>query len=262
MKRDLLTTGEAAKLCGVTYDAVLKWIKKGKLRASRTTGGHFRVARQSLEALGQGDERFPNRPAGPATPRSVSPSRRCWEYYGHDAELREACQKCVVYRARIEKCYEVADLGETIGHSRKFCQATCGECSFFRACKGLASAVLVVSDDEAMIDALTAEADPQNVVLRFARCGYESSSLVETFRPSIVIMDSNLPEVREGRLVDSIANDPRLPGLKVVVALRQGHEMPSSRGEAVIPAPLSIEKIDQLVRMLEPPACAMGNVVS
>ncbi len=42
-KSNLLTTGQAAKLCEVTPDTVLKWIRKGRLRGGRTAGGHFRI---------------------------------------------------------------------------------------------------------------------------------------------------------------------------------------------------------------------------
>ena len=48
-KAGLLTTGQAAKLCAVTPDTVLKWIKKGRLEATRTAGGHYRVALPDLE---------------------------------------------------------------------------------------------------------------------------------------------------------------------------------------------------------------------
>jgi len=43
MNREPLTTGEIAQYCHVTYRAVLKWIKEGKLKAYRTPGKHSRV---------------------------------------------------------------------------------------------------------------------------------------------------------------------------------------------------------------------------
>jgi len=39
----LLTTGEVARYCDVSTNAVKKWIRNGRLRAFRTPGGHFRV---------------------------------------------------------------------------------------------------------------------------------------------------------------------------------------------------------------------------
>jgi len=43
MKNRVLTTGQVAKYCQVTYRAVLKWIAEGKLKAYRTPGQHSRV---------------------------------------------------------------------------------------------------------------------------------------------------------------------------------------------------------------------------
>ena len=39
----MITTGEAADMCCVTPDAVLKWIKGGKIPGVRTAGGHYRI---------------------------------------------------------------------------------------------------------------------------------------------------------------------------------------------------------------------------
>jgi two-component system response regulator VicR len=40
-----LTTGAAARYCGVRYVTVLRWIQKGYLPAFRLPSGHYRVAR-------------------------------------------------------------------------------------------------------------------------------------------------------------------------------------------------------------------------
>jgi excisionase family DNA binding protein len=47
--REFITTGQAASLCSVTPDTVLKWIKAGKIPASRTPGGHYRISRSDVE---------------------------------------------------------------------------------------------------------------------------------------------------------------------------------------------------------------------
>lgn len=43
-EKRFFTTGEIAAQCDVSVGAVKKWIRKGKLDATRTPGGHFRVA--------------------------------------------------------------------------------------------------------------------------------------------------------------------------------------------------------------------------
>ncbi len=78
-RQDWLTTGQAARFCSVKPDTILKWIKRGRLRAERTAGGHYRIQRQELEPLIL-------RPRATADPRTnpVFPGNplRCWEYLG------------------------------------------------------------------------------------------------------------------------------------------------------------------------------------
>ncbi len=42
------TTGQIAKHCHVTPETVANWIKKGRLKAGTTPGGHYRVYREEL----------------------------------------------------------------------------------------------------------------------------------------------------------------------------------------------------------------------
>lgn len=56
-----LTTGEVAKACGVSLTAVHKWIASGKLTATRTPGGHRRIALAEFQRF-QHLYRFPPTP--------------------------------------------------------------------------------------------------------------------------------------------------------------------------------------------------------
>jgi DNA-binding NtrC family response regulator len=130
-----------------------------------------------------------------------------------------------VYQARAENCYKLAELGEESGHGRRFCgEDDCQDCSFYRAGHGLATTVLVITRDDALTHRLTKQIDDTRVALRFARSGYESSSIVSACRPAVVVMDSDLPDVLEGGLPESMLRDDRIPGAKVVVACRGGDE--------------------------------------
>jgi excisionase family DNA binding protein len=256
MDSDLISTGEAARLCGVTPDAVLKWVKKGKIPAMRTKGGHFRIAKRALQTLGY-CKAGGGAHAGVAVPLPPgSAAEHCWDYFRRDANMPAACKDCIVHRARIERCYEVAELGETIGHNLQFCQADCQSCSYYRARKGLPAAVLVVTNDDALTRALKAGADPARVTLAFARGGYETSMLVESFRPSALVLDSALPEVHEGRLAAAIGQDPRLRGTKLIIALHRGERMAVGQGASVMTAPFTIAKIERLLQPCQTPADA------
>src|SRR5436305_1912865 len=51
MPETLLSTGAAAELLGVDRSTVRHWIHDGKLPASETVGGQYRIARADIEAL-------------------------------------------------------------------------------------------------------------------------------------------------------------------------------------------------------------------
>ncbi len=256
MDSDLLTTGEVAKLCGVTPDAVLKWIKKGDLPATRTPGGHYRVARSTCTTLGLGSPSSADTGVGEhhdpgrARPDEPGVGPRCWEYFGHDGRPRQTCLNCVVYQARAEHCYKLATLGEESGHGRRFCgEDDCQDCSFYRAGHGLATTVLVITRDDALTHRLTKQVDDTKVALRFARSGYESSSIVGACRPAVVVMDSDLPDVLDGGLPESMLRDDRIPGAKVVVACRGGDEVAVRElAMPTIEAPFDGRQLEELTK--------------
>ncbi len=45
---DYLTTGEAARICGVRVNTIKHWIHKGSIEAVLTPGGHWRIPRQAF----------------------------------------------------------------------------------------------------------------------------------------------------------------------------------------------------------------------
>ena len=244
----LLSTGEVARLCGVTPDAVLKWIKRGKLPASRTPGGHYRVSREACVALGLCDSNGDDPVGATAEGHGNRAQQRCWEYFGQPGAPPESCLNCLVYQARAQYCYRLAELGKEAGHRHDFCKTDCMDCPFYRACHGMATAVLVITRDEALTRRLEKDCDASKVALRFARSGYASATLIGTFRPALVVLDSDLPEVKDGRLLESIRGDNRIPGVKVFVAQREKDE--EAVGKLAVPsltAPFTSEQIERLV---------------
>ena len=84
-----LTTGQAAKLCSVTPDTILKWIKKGRLSAMRTAGGHYRIDRRALESLVVSQPM--TAPTSPLCPDVNRSELRCWERLSDRGEIRDNC---------------------------------------------------------------------------------------------------------------------------------------------------------------------------
>lgn len=48
---DLLKPIDAARLAGVSYPTLKQWIYKGTIRATKTAGGHHRIARSEIERV-------------------------------------------------------------------------------------------------------------------------------------------------------------------------------------------------------------------
>ena len=88
---DWVTTGEAAVLCGVTPDTILKWIKKGKLPVTRTAGGHHRIGRSALRPYLAIIERAETGTRGNHNPIV------CWQFHAKKNGIRSKCRKCPVY---------------------------------------------------------------------------------------------------------------------------------------------------------------------
>jgi excisionase family DNA binding protein len=228
---DLLTTGQAARLCAVTPDTVLKWIKKGKLAASRTAGGHYRVALPDLHPflaefgqkgtdIVQSGRSFHPSSAEVGT-RESEEEVPCWEFLAEDGETRESCRHCVVYRVKATRCFLMAGLETDVGHSKEFCEGSCEDCAYYKRIQGGSAPVLFVTADqelESQIDYF----EKDSVILRFARNGYEASALIQDFRPEILIIDmEGIPGLGLD-LLDSIAADPRLPHVRVILVTPPG----------------------------------------
>jgi excisionase family DNA binding protein len=211
----VLTTGQAAKLCEVTPDTILKWIRRGRLRGSRTAGGHYRINREDLE---------PHIPPGRLeTPVSEMPGcfpnkLRCWEYLSNKGVVRDSCKSCVVYRVGAARCFLMAGLEPDIGHAKRFCQSSCEDCVYYRRMTGLATNILVITSDEAAISRLAEEAN-ESIAMRFARTAYDASAIIHDFRPAFAVVDEELLEGAGSGLLDSLAGDRRVPGLRVILAV-------------------------------------------
>jgi molybdopterin-binding protein len=48
---DLLKPIDAARLAGVSYPTLKQWIYSGKIRSTKTAGGHHRIARSEVERI-------------------------------------------------------------------------------------------------------------------------------------------------------------------------------------------------------------------
>lgn len=204
-----LTTGEAARLCAVERDTVLKWIKRGRLPASRTPGGHHRIARQDLQRL----LRLP-RPSSVA--RSRMASLRCWEYLTAGGRIRDECRKCLAFEVGAVRCFRLRQWKQDAGF---FCcgPRQCEDCPYYRRVAGLRARVLVITEDGAFRRAL--EPGDASVEMKFAGGSYEASRLVVELWPALVVVDEEVDRREGARLLESLLSDRAIAGSRILYAV-------------------------------------------
>jgi len=245
MPGSLMSSGRAAQLCSVKPDTMLKWIKKGRLPAIRTAGGHYRVDERDLAPFMPKTDTTDTEHAALAACPPGSPAAhplRCWEYMGEN--LRSECRNCVAYKIHATWCFELTRLVHGAGHAKKFCTGACQECPYYRRVHAHPTNVLIVTRDEALIQAVAKHASGC-LACRFARNGYDASAIISVFRPALVIVGERTATGEAG-LVTALANDPRAPGVRVLVGLRNKHTMllpPNSAIAGTIDIPFTCDQI-------------------
>jgi len=214
-ERQWLTTGEAAKLCAVERDTVLKWIKRGQMQAARTAGGHYRIDWQSLQ------EFLPENRSGirSSSPGDVPLRRplRCWEYFAAREKLRDECEGCEAFKVGASRCFRLRNIAANCGKS--FCTGpeSCEDCSYYRRVMDLPARTLVISTEPGLRRRLTREAGGR-LELLVVRNGYEASAVLSGFQPGYIIVDTETQDGPASALVENLARDNRLHGPRVILA--------------------------------------------
>ncbi|TET37591.1 MAG: helix-turn-helix domain-containing protein [Planctomycetota bacterium] len=212
----ILTTGQVAKLCSVSPDTVLKWIKSGKIDATRTVGGHYRVQRDAIARLVCTQEEL-------IAQVSSSQKRRrrfhfCWEYFAGQGEMDKNCLKCVVYRTKSIHCWEISDLSSKHGFAGIYCKSSCEDCPYRKNQISRPFNIIIVTDNRRLKSTLSDQGEDSGFIAHFASCEYECSSLVDKFRPDYVVLDDSCFE-KDGfeELCNHILKDPRIPHAKIIL---------------------------------------------
>jgi len=222
-----LTTGQAASICSVTPDTVLKWIRSGQMPARRTPGGHHRIDRKDLDTFLAPSEPQPVK-ADPApicfaeqaaleAPASEPNRRYCWEYNGKGG-VREECLACAVYLMRAHRCYEVAKLAPDAVHSRIYCEGSCEACDYFQEVHAQRTNVLVITKDPVLTQKLRTDAGSGDFNLEITDCEYNCSAVVNDFKPDFAIVDCLLGRDVSRDISNHLMQDPRIPYVRVVLA--------------------------------------------
>lgn len=246
-RQEFVSTGQAAEICSVTPDTVLKWIKAGKIPASRTAGGHFRIPRETLTSIIDTGKISPGQELSPRT------FHFCWEYYEKNGDSCEQCRDCIVYRSRAKRCYEIGKIPTDTGHAHVFCQRTCDDCEYYRVVRGQRLNLLVITDQSELSQNLESQAGKTEFNLRLVDNEYQCSMVIESFRPDYVVIDNSLGKTRCRGFVKYLTEDPRVPYVKIILAGKIA-DMPSECNKmifAVINKPFSIEELESLMNLAQ-----------
>jgi len=242
-QNSLLSTGKASKLLSVTPDTILKWIKQEKLPAVRTAGGHYRVSREAVEAILHNPAEKP--------PHHLSlPSdnlRYCWEFFAENGKVRTGCQNCLVFRAHALKCFEMNHLPKGMGYNGGLCATSCESCAYYFYHQGRPFKILVVTDNPACRDNLTREEGSQKIQFQFVSCEYESSMVIDRFRPDFVVVDCTMQESKCQEICHHVADDPRIPEATLILATPPRRNPLTIPGAIRVRNPISLRELENHV---------------
>ena len=115
-----ISVNQAAKLCNVTRFTIRNWADQKKIQVSRTAGGHRRVLKSDLlrmiEESGLGNYAA-----------ETAPSLHCWEYARLKRSKGHDCEKCLVYKNKLNKCFLAV---HRFGGDGKHCSGDCATCPY------------------------------------------------------------------------------------------------------------------------------------
>jgi DNA-binding NtrC family response regulator len=146
----------------------------------------------------------------------------------------------------------MAGLGPEIGHARRFCQSSCGDCVYYRRVTGRTTGVLVITSDKGVTECL-AQDESEGIAVQFARNAYDASAVIQDFRPAFAVVDEAILATGQGDLLEWLAGDPRVPGLKVVLAVSPGRAGRSrNKGKhnlvvSVVEKPFTLRQITSVI---------------
>lgn len=226
----LLTTGQAARFLSVKPDTVLKWIRAGKLPAARTAGGHNRIAAADIERM-------------LAPGQAGRPPLYCWEFFHAGEKPLPRCLTCPAYRFRASRCFEVRRSGLAMPDDFDGCPPSCESCAFFAVASPQRRRLLLVTADpgfRAQVERLAQAA----FEMRCAGSPYEAASMIEDFRPAVVLVDTaGLPRSVWKPLLRELLRDPRLSAARVALLAKEPG-LPAPAAE-VLPRRLTLRQLNR-----------------
>ena len=121
-----ISTSEFAKVCNVTRFTILNWVKKRKIRAVRTQGGHQRIPMAEVVSYLESLPIFAEHPL--AKKNASGRVDYCWEH-ALAKKKAEKCSECIMYGSQTHHCALIAT---QLGKDRIQCEGNCQTCDYWR----------------------------------------------------------------------------------------------------------------------------------
>jgi CheY-like chemotaxis protein len=112
---------------------------------------------------------------------------------------------------------------------------------------GASGFVLIVNDDPALLDATSFVLENEGMAVETARNGEDALTLLGTGRrPALVLLDLVMPVMNGWEFLATVASDPRLEGIPVVVLTAAEHaEVPGA--VEVLSEPMDLQELLRIV---------------
>ncbi len=112
---------------------------------------------------------------------------------------------------------------------------------------GASSFVLIVNDNADLLDATSFVLENEGMAVETARNGEEALALIGTGRrPALVLLDLVMPVMNGWEFLATVANDPRLKGIPIVVLTAAEHvEVPGAL--EVLTEPMDLKELIRIV---------------
>jgi excisionase family DNA binding protein len=211
-KKEYLTTSQVAGLLSVSPDTVLKWVKAGKIKSYRTLGGHFRIPLEALD--------IPSDKEYPKARLETQDFIYCWEYLSEGGEIKPECRDCITFRSRSRRCYELRDLPGDLGCLAMQCAESCPQCGYYNLVHNQTTSVLVLSKNDHLINERKSSLPQDDLDIRIVHDEYEAASIIQSFRPDYVVIDTAFGKRRSADLCSNLFNDARIPVTRIILASR------------------------------------------
>jgi excisionase family DNA binding protein len=250
MNDSTMSTGKAAKICGVTPDTVLKWIKRGQISAIRTPGGHYRVKTESLKPYVTELE------LSEADICVAGDTSYCWEYHAANGDVKTGCRECKVFKAKAERCYIFA--GEPDGSSN--CAECCLKCDYFQYINKQIHNVLVISENEELVEKIDGSFS-KRYNIKYTCCGYETATVIQDYHPDYIVIDDSMDKSKTEEITKYMIKDPRLHGAQIILAVgseTSADNLPSGICAYVYP-PFEAKNLDNCFQNLRIKLLGLNN---